>query len=98
MRRELDLHELLRVGGGHLVGVVVPWLCGVDTHGAAQRGMSNLELADVLKAEVQALDEQIGALTRRKKVFQHYLTRCRLGVDPKVILAEIEARGERMPR
>lgn len=59
--------------------------------------MSNLELADVLKAEVQTLNEQISALTRRRNIYLHFATRLRLGVKPEVVRAEIEATGERMP-
>lgn len=59
--------------------------------------MSNLELADVLKAEVQTLNEQISALTRRRNIYLHSATRLRLGVDPKVVAAEIQATGEAMP-
>ena len=59
--------------------------------------MSNLALADLLKAEVQRLSEEISRLTRRKAIYQHYATRLRLGVKPEVIRAEIEATGEAMP-
>jgi hypothetical protein len=59
--------------------------------------MSNLELADVLKAEVQALNEQISALTRRKNILAHYRTRLNLGVKPDVVRAEILATGEALP-
>jgi hypothetical protein len=59
--------------------------------------MSNLELAELLKEEVQRLNEQISALTRRKNILSHYATRLRLGVKPDVVRAEIEATGESMP-
>ena len=59
--------------------------------------MSSLELAELLKQEVQRLSEQISALTRRKAIYQHYATRLCLGVKPEVVRAEIEATGEAMP-
>lgn len=59
--------------------------------------MSNLELADVLKAEVQRLSEEISKLTRRRNVLGHYATRLRLGVKAEVVRAEIEATGEALP-
>jgi hypothetical protein len=59
--------------------------------------MTSLDLAQVLKEEVQRLNEQISALTRRRNVLAHYSTRLRLGVKPEVVRAEIAAAGEAMP-
>jgi hypothetical protein len=56
--------------------------------------MTGLDLAQVLKEEIQRLSERISADSRRKNVLAHYATRLRLGKSPDVVLAELEAAGE----
>jgi hypothetical protein len=56
--------------------------------------MTNLALAQVLKAEIQRCAERISADTRRKNILTHYATRLRLGKSQEVVLAELAAAGE----
>jgi hypothetical protein len=56
--------------------------------------VTSLDLAAVLKQEIQKQHEIISKATRRRNVLEHYVTRLRLGKDPKVVQAELEAAGE----
>ena len=56
--------------------------------------MTNLDLASILKDEIQKCVERISADTRRKNILAHYATRLRLGKSQEVVLAELAAAGE----
>ena len=56
--------------------------------------MTGLDLAYVVKDEMQRVSEAISRLTRRRAILQGAATRLRLGYSPTVVLAELDAAGE----
>ena len=56
--------------------------------------MSDAELEEILKAELQKVYVTISQARHRQETLRHYLTRLRLKVPPSVVLAEIRAAGE----
>jgi hypothetical protein len=56
--------------------------------------VTGLDLADLIKEELQREHEIISRHMRRRAILEHYARRLRLGVNPTVVRAEIEAAGE----
>ena len=56
--------------------------------------MTSLDLATILKGEMQKQHEIVSVAKRRLAILTHYATRLRLGVHPEVVLAELDAAGE----
>ena len=56
--------------------------------------MTSLDLAHLLKAEIQKEHEVISKHMRRRNILEHFASRLRLGVSEKVVRSEIEAQGE----